>query len=405
MRAPQSGATLAEVNARLKQGEGSIFYRHSKNAAGERVSSRFLYYAFYPAPGAKQKFVKTQTNDPEQAYRELLAARKPIEQGNRLLPSEVGRVRYEDLIQLLMDYYRDQRPASLYPRKTEDGGTEQTFGGKDEMDKFFRRLPVTQITSLKIQEYIKWQRGNGVSGPTIRRQLNRLRSAFNLAKQHDLLTDNNIPSFVLPKDSEPRQGFLEMENFEEFLKKFPENIKPTVEFYYYTGARTNSIKLITWAMVSAKCDEITVPAAIIKNNTNWEIPLVGPLEPIAKSLREMRKSFPAPDAPVFDFTNFRKVWNQACADMGFGTYDKKTCNYTGLHPHDFRRSAARNLIKAGVLEQVAMKITGHKTREIFRRYNIQTSDDVKEALIRVGAYKAAAVVPISAPSRRRKAAR
>jgi hypothetical protein len=47
----------------------------------------------------------------------------------------------------------------------------------------------------------------------------------------------------------------------------------------------------------------------------------------------------------------------------------------------------RNLIKAGVSQQIAMMITGH----IFERYNIRTTDDVKKTLIRVGAMKSPVV--------------
>jgi integrase len=61
-------------------------------------------------------------------------------------------------------------------------------------------------------------------------------------------------------------------------------------------------------------------------------------------------------------------------------------------PHDFRRSAARNLIKAGVDRRTAMRITGHKTEEVFERYNIKTIDDVKEALLKVASYKKPATV-------------
>ena len=205
-----SETALKAVNNRLKRGEGWIGYLFTKKN-GQSVPSKYLYIQFYA--GSSQKRINTKTNDPEEAYRKLLDNRRRVDQGERVLPTEAAKLRYEDLKQILMDYYREKKPASLRTHRTEDGGTEETFDGADNLDTFFKGMPVTQITATKIQAFIKHYSKKGYSGPTLRRQLTRLRSAFNRAKELDLLTDNHIPSFVLPKDSKPRGGFMDIDEF------------------------------------------------------------------------------------------------------------------------------------------------------------------------------------------------
>ena len=62
----------------------------------------------------------------------------------------------------------------------------------------------------------------------------------------------------------------------------------------------------------------------------------------------------------------------------------------GLIPHDFRRSAARNLVNSGVDIPTAMKVTGHKTLHIFLRYNIISTEQLHEAMAKVTAQNKAA---------------
>lgn len=68
-------------------------------------------------------------------------------------------------------------------------------------------------------------------------------------------------------------------------------------------------------------------------------------------------------------TGFAKAWATACDKAGA----------PGRLLHDFRRTAVRNLERAGVSRSVAMKITGHKTESVYRRYAIVSDADLREA--------------------------
>ena len=69
------------------------------------------------------------------------------------------------------------------------------------------------------------------------------------------------------------------------------------------------------------------------------------------------------------FKSFKTAWKTACRNAGL----------TARIAHDFRRTAVRNLTRAGIVEDVAMQMTGHLTRSVFERYNIVNRRDLEHA--------------------------
>ena len=147
--------------------------------------------------------------------------------------------------------------------------------------------------------------------------------------------------------------------------------------------RSGASKKLKHKHVDLEAQVIRLPIELSKNKKGLTIPLRGRLLLLVQEAWNNRSLecpylFHHKAEPVGDF---HKVFDAACAAAGL----------QGILPHDLRRSAVRNFIRAGVKESVAMRLSGHRTRSVFDRYNIVSNDDLVEANEKLQAFLAEAV--------------
>jgi integrase len=285
---------------------------------------------------------------------------------------EPGRLRYEIMRDALLAEYKTQGHSSL---QTLSDGTV-TIWGLNHLNKFFAKRKATAITTDLLREFITRRQRQGANPGTINRNLSLLRRMMSLARQENKL--QTLPHFPLLSEGRPRQGFVEDVQFAKLLAALPPRLRPLILFLYRTGCRLGEATEIDWTQVDLKAGTVRLAGDQTKSGEPRTLPLPDAL------IEMLRKKKPK-KGPVFAVGNFRKAWISACKKAKLGTVQKGPENggygvYSGLIVHDLRRSAVRNFIRAGIPEVVAMKISGHKTRSVFERYNIVSTDDLQRAV-------------------------
>lgn len=244
------------------------------------------------------------------------------------------------------------------------------------LDSYLGGMKVSQINTKTINAYTMWRLEKGVGPGTVNRELTALKRALNLAKIEGYI--KSVPYMRMLKEPAPRQGFLEHDQYLAILKHLPLYLKPLFMLAYITGLRRGELLSLTWDMVNMKEHSIRLRADLTKTGESRTIFL--PPEGIYALKLAMKNRVLGCDF-VFNrqgkpIGSFYRSWKRACEAAG--------C--PGVLFHDCRRTAIRNLVRAGVPERVAMEISGHRTRAVFDRYNITSERDLKEAAIKLGDY-------------------
>jgi integrase len=334
-------------------------------------------YIWYHADG---RLIRESTKSTSKEYAESLLQRRMGEAGLGLKPAQdYKRVKYEDICRALLADYEIQGHASLVTRKKSGA---KTVSGLLHLNQFFKGRTATYISTDSIRQFIKKRKADGAENSTINRNLALLRRMLVLAKREGKIAE--VPHVPMLKESDPREGFLYLEEFEKLRAAMPENLHPIVTYMYSTGCRVGAAKAIEWPQIIFDGDkvEVRLPISQVKNRK----PL---LLPLPEDLAAMLRQHPRKVGRVFDATNLTKAFRKAAVAIGLGKWrdpENHDAGYDGLIIHDLRRSGVRNLRRAGVAEDIAMKISGHRTRAVFTRYNIVDSTDLHDAMGRLGKF-------------------
>ncbi len=223
----------------------------------------------------------------------------------------------------------------------------------------------------------------GAANATINRELAALKRMLNLGAKQTPPKVDRVPHIPMLKENNTRKGFFEHGDFVALRDALPDYLTGFVTFPYKTGWRVSEIAGLTWSHVDLENGIVRLEAGETKNNEARTVYLDDELREVFQRQWEARKR--AKRLLLYVFLNhkgddkikqFRKAWKKACDHAGIG---KRLF-------HDFRRTAVRNMVRSGVPEGVAMKVSGHRTRSVFERYNIVSDADLKLAAQRQEAY-------------------
>ena len=258
------------------------------------------------------------------------------------------------------------------------------------------------VTTHQIKQYISKRQKAGKSNGTINRELSALKRMFSLAMKETPPRVAQIPHIPMLKESKPREGYLEYEDYAKLMRAAPMYLKGVIGLAYKSGIREEEALGLTWDRVDFEAKIIRLDDT--KSGEPRNVPLDKEQEWLFRQFYTVRSRLHKSQQLPYVFLNrdgngrindFRGAWNTASRKAGLGYGFRTSSKYVEawkdkLPPgpifHDLRRTAVRNMIRAGIPEKVAMAISGHKTRSVFDRYNIVDDKDTKKAVDQLNGY-------------------
>jgi integrase len=301
-----------------------------------------------------------------------------VAQGRPVGP-QIEKTTVNDLAEMLFDDYRANGRRSLDRAEQACAHLLSFFGAASKARDISGDL-ITKYQAARLEERAK--------PSTVNYEMAMLRRAFRLAARAGKVATR--PDFAMLHVSNARSGFFERDQHQAVLHHLADYLRPVAIAAYETGWRTKS-ELLTrqWRHVDVVNGWLRLEPGEGKTEQARTFPLTTELRTMLEAQRarvsEIERTtgqivpwvFCHPDGSRIK--DFRFAWAKACKDAGV----------PGRLVHDFRRTAVRNLERAGVSRSAAMAMTGHKTEAVYRRYAITDSAMLQEAAGKLDAFHAA----------------
>lgn len=351
---------------------GGVLVEDSKAEAMTRRRNRGLGTAY---PRADSKFWWIQYTDRNGDVRRESSGKVTEDEALEVLELRIKAGRpakangtLNDLPDRLVRAYRNKRDRSPAEVQRYDTRVRQHFAHLAAH--FGADTAITAIDYDELEDYVDHRRKQGAKSATIRTEIAAFGRGYRLAIKRPIV----VPEIGVQNT---RQGFFTAEDMASLLPELPDYMRPFAEAALITGWRRGELRNLTWSQVDWERGVLRLETS--KNDEGREFPFA--LHPRLEALLREQLTREPLCGLVFHrrghkITWFYDGWKGACERAGIA----------GRLFHDLRRSAARNLIDAGIAESTAMKITGHKTASMFKRYTIRSNPDVVAAVKQLAAF-------------------
>jgi integrase len=242
----------------------------------------------------------------------------------------------------------------------------------------FGKLRADEIKSSMVEEYQQKRlseisyRGTTYKPASVNRELEVMRRIYNLAMREEMVVKNPCWKVTRVSEKNARDRVLSREEWEGLIKVLPPHAADVVTTAYYTGMRAGEIFGMTWDRVNMREGYFILTQKDTKTGEGRHIYFNGEVAEILERLGKVRSI-----SHNFVFTYRGKPLKSI--KVGLASALKKA-KLKDFRLHDLRHTYTTNARKAGVHETVIMKLTGHKTRSMFTRYNSVDEADAKQAL-------------------------